>query len=35
MIVKTAGSTPQGAVGFANQLELRNDRAQGRAWGIL
>jgi hypothetical protein len=37
MIVKTLGTTPQGAVGLANQLELREMTGRGRfrAWGVL
>jgi hypothetical protein len=37
MIVKALGTTPQGAVGLANQLELREMTGRGRfrAWGIL
>jgi hypothetical protein len=37
MIVKTLGTTPQGAVGLANQLELREMTGRGRfrAWGII
>lgn len=37
MIVKELGTTPQGAVGLANQLELREMTGRGRfrAWGVL
>lgn len=37
MIVKALGTTPQGAVGLANELELREMTGRGRfrAWGIL
>ncbi|WP_311272752.1 MULTISPECIES: RHE_PE00001 family protein [unclassified Rhizobium] len=37
MIVKALGTTPQGAVGLANQLELREMTGRGRfrAWGVL
>lgn len=37
MIVKALGTTPQGAVVLANQLELREMTGRGRfrAWGIL
>lgn len=37
MIVKVLGTTPQGAVGLANQLELREMTGRGRfrAWGVL
>lgn len=37
MIVDELGTTPQGAVGLANQLELREMTGRGRfrAWGIL
>lgn len=37
MIVKELGTTPQGAVGLANQLELREVTGRGRfrAWGML
>jgi hypothetical protein len=37
MIVKELGTTPQGAMVLANQLELREMTGRGRfrAWGIL
>ncbi|UYZ09740.1 RHE_PE00001 family protein [Agrobacterium salinitolerans] len=37
MIVKELGTTPQGAIGLANQLELREVTGRGRfrAWGML
>ncbi len=37
MIVKALGTTPQGAVGLANDLELREMTGRGRfrAWGVL
>ncbi|NTJ44379.1 DUF1612 and helix-turn-helix domain-containing protein [Agrobacterium larrymoorei] len=37
MIVKALGTTPQGAVGLANQLELREVTGRGRfrAWGAV
>ncbi|MES5097991.1 RHE_PE00001 family protein [Agrobacterium sp. BA1120] len=37
MIVKALGTTPQGAVGLANQLELREMTGRGRfrAWGVI
>ncbi|MBN7806886.1 RHE_PE00001 family protein [Agrobacterium rosae] len=37
MIVQALGTTPQGAVGLANQLELREMTGRGRfrAWGVL
>lgn len=37
MIVRALGTTPQGAVGLANQLELREMTGRGRfrAWGVL
>ncbi|NWJ24266.1 RHE_PE00001 family protein [Rhizobium sp. RM] len=37
VIVKELGTTPQGAVGLANQLELREVTGRGRfrAWGML
>jgi hypothetical protein len=37
MIVRELGTTPQGAIGLANQLELREVTGRGRfrAWGML
>lgn len=37
MIVEALGTTPQGAVGLANQLEIRELTGRGRfrAWGII